>query len=54
MENNKKNKNENGKKSLMPIYLLMVLKENSSKEHPLTRTEIAENLEKLAGIEINN
>ena len=52
MENN--NKNENGKKSLMPIYLLMVLKENSSKEHPLTRTEIAEKLEKLAGIEINN
>ena len=54
MENNKKNKNENGKKSLMPIYLLMVLKENSSKEHPLTRTEIAEKLEKLAGIEIND
>jgi predicted DNA-binding transcriptional regulator YafY len=54
MENNNKNKNENGKKSLMPIYLLMVLKENSSKEHPLTRTEIAEKLEKLAGIEIND
>ena len=54
MEDNKISKNENGKKSLMPIYLLMVLQENSSKEHPLTRTEIAEKLEKLAGIEIND
>lgn len=54
MEDNKISKNENGKKSLMPIYLLMVLQENSSKEHPLTRADIAQKLEKLAGIEIND
>ena len=49
-----KKKNENDKKSLMPIYILMILHENSSQEHPITRVEIAEKVEKLTGVQIND
>ena len=56
MEDFKKSSKENDKKSLMPIYILMVLKENSSKENPMTRVDIADKLEKhpLIGIKIND
>lgn len=35
---------ENSKNSLMPIYLFMILKEESSPEKPLTRSDIAKSL----------
>ena len=47
MSNKKATENDtskNSKNSLIPIYLLMILKNESSPEHPLTRAEITESL----------
>ena len=43
---NKKNGMKNSKQSLLPIYILMILKKNSSSEKPLTRSEITDFLKK--------
>ena len=41
-----KEKDLNKKESLMPIYLYMILKNNSSKESPLSRSDIYDELKK--------
>ena len=48
-----KEKDLNKKESLMPIYLYMILKNKSSKESPLSRSEIDEILNAEHGVEIS-
>lgn len=49
-----KEKDLNKKESLMPIYLYMILKNKSSKESPLSRSEIDEILNAEYGVEISS
>ena len=49
-----KEKDLNKKESLMPIYLYMILKNKSSKESPLSRSEIDETLKTEYGVVISS